>query len=160
MAAPTWPEPAHTDLKEELMSNERYRRVLEPLKVGKLTLPNRIVMPAHTTNYGNQHLPTRQHLAYHQARARGGVGTIIFESIRVMKNALGRPQCVGGYLDGIVEAFRPIVDAVHAEGTILFGQIIHPGRQIDGDFERTASFAPSPIPWAGTAVPPHQMNED
>lgn len=142
------------------MSNDRYRQVLEPLRVGRLTFRNRIVMPAHTTNFGNRHLPTRQHLEYHRERARGGVGAIIFESIRVTRNSLGRPQCVSGFDEETVEAFRPIVEAVHAEGVPLLGQVIHVGRQIDGDFERTVSFGPSTIPWAATAAPPHQMNED
>lgn len=139
---------------------EKYRRVLEPLKVGKLTFKNRIFVPAHTTNFGRDHQPSDLHRAYHEARARGGVGAIIFESIRVQKNSLGRPQCVSGIDPEVVERFRPIVEAVHAHDVRLLGQVIHVGRQIDGDFERTASYGPSPIPWSITSNPPHVMDEE
>lgn len=42
--------------------------------VGGVELRNRTFVAAHTTNFGLDHLPTAQHLAYHQARVRGGAG--------------------------------------------------------------------------------------
>ncbi len=134
--------------------------VLAPLRVGNVLLRNRVIMPAHTTNYGVEHLPSQQHRAYHRARARGGVGAIIFESIRVHWNSLGRPQAINGYDPRCIEPFRQIVSDVQAEGAKIFGQVIHLGRQIDGDFERTVSWGPSPIPWTATAPPPHEMDAD
>ncbi|MBV8912959.1 MAG: FAD-dependent oxidoreductase [Acetobacteraceae bacterium] len=132
-------------------------RLFTPLRVGQTSWRNRIFVPAHTTNYGSQHLPTDRHLEYHRARARGGAAAIIFEGIRVHLNCLGRPQGVGGYDPVVVEPFRRIADAVRAEGAAMLGQVIHLGRQIDGDFERTVSWGPSPIPWAATAAMPHAM---
>ncbi|UOM36147.1 FAD-dependent oxidoreductase [Acuticoccus sp. I52.16.1] len=135
-------------------------RVLDPLRVGNLTFRNRIFVPAHTTNYGENHLPSDRHRAYHQARARGGVGAIIFESIRVTPNSLGRPQAVQGFDPSCIAPFRRVTDAVKAEGARILGQIIHLGRQVEGDFERTVSWGASPIPWSTTALPPRPMDED
>lgn len=87
----------------------------EPFQINGVSLRNRIFMPAHTTNFGADHLPSARHVAYHRERAAGGVALIIFEAIRVMENTLGRPQGVCGYLDESVSAFRPVVDAVHEE---------------------------------------------
>ncbi|MDB5511416.1 MAG: putative NADH-dependent flavin oxidoreductase, partial [Enterovirga sp.] len=139
---------------------EAYPHALSPLRVGSLTLRNRIVVPAHTTNFGEDHLPSERHLEYHRARARGGVGAIIFESVRVQQNCVGRPQAVAGFDRRCIAPFRRIGDAVRAEGARLLGQVIHLGRQVDGDYERTVSWGPSPIRWSGTAAVPHAMTED
>jgi 2,4-dienoyl-CoA reductase-like NADH-dependent reductase (Old Yellow Enzyme family) len=140
------------------MAADDFPHVLAPLRVGNLTFRNRIIVPAHTTNFGENHLPSERHLAYHRERARGGVGAIIFESIRVQANTLGRPAAVGGYDPACVAPFRRITAAVQAEGAKILGQIIHLGRHIDGDFERTISWGASAIPWAATASPPRPMD--
>ncbi|NNM71588.1 FAD-dependent oxidoreductase [Enterovirga aerilata] len=139
---------------------EPYPHVLAPIRIGALTLRNRIFVPAHTTNFGEDHLPSERHLEYHRARARGGVGAIIFESIRVQQNCVGRPQAVAGFDRRCIPAFARIGEAVRAEGARLLGQIIHLGRQVDGDFERTVSWGPSPIRWSATSAMPHAMTED
>ncbi len=136
-----------------------FPHVLSPLDLGPIRLRNRIVVPAHTTNFGEHHLPSQRHLDYHVARARGGVGAIIFESIRVHLNSLGRPQAVQGFDPSCIEPFRRITEAVKAEGAKILGQIIHLGRQVEGDFERTVSWGPSAVPWSGTALPPREMDQ-
>ena len=128
-----------------------------PISLNGVRLKNRIVVPAHTTNFGEHHLPSQRHVEYHRQRARGGVGAIIFEAVRVSDNTLGRPQGVAGYLPGSVEAFRRVADAVHEEGVPLIGQVCHMGRQIEGEFERTCSLGASPIRWSTTAFPPREM---
>ena len=137
----------------------RYKAVLSPLVVGRTPLRNRILVPAHTTNFGEANLPSRRHADYHRARAEGGVALIIFEGIRVHESSLGRAQGVNGYEPAAVEAFKPVVEAVHAGGAKLFGQIIHLGRHIDGNFTRTPAWSASPTPWTMTAPPPHPMTE-
>lgn len=131
--------------------------VFDPLVVNGLRLRNRIFMPAHTTNFGSEHLPTARHVAYHRERAAGGVALIIFEAIRVMENTLGRPQGVCGYLPESVPAFRAVADAIHGEGAAFIAQICHMGRQIEGEYERTVSWGASPIRWSLGAYPPRQM---
>ena len=106
-----------------------------PITLNQVRLKNRIVVPAHTTNFGERHLPSARHAEYHRQRARGGAGAIIFELTRVSDNALGRPQGVAGYLPGSIEGFRRVADAVHAEGVPSIGQVVHGGRWIKGEFE-------------------------
>jgi 2,4-dienoyl-CoA reductase-like NADH-dependent reductase (Old Yellow Enzyme family) len=133
--------------------------VFEPFRLNGLTLRNRIFVPAHTTNYGADHLPSRRHVEYHRERARGGAGLIIFEAIRVMENTLGRPQGVAGYMPEAVDAFRPVADAIHAEGAGFIAQICHMGRQIEGEFERTCSWSASSFRWSLGSYPPREMNQ-
>lgn len=131
-----------------------------PLRIGNVAVANRIFVPGHTTNYGVDHLPSARHVAYHRARAKGGAGLIIFESIRVARQSLGRPQAVGGFDPDCIGPFRVLTDAVHDEGVPIFGQIIHLGRQVPGEFERTVGWGPSPIRWSATAAMPHAMHVD
>ncbi len=131
--------------------------VFDALSINGLTLRNRIFMPAHTTNFGAEHLPSRRHVEYHRERAHGGVAMIIFEAIRVMENTLGRPQGVCGYLPEAVPAFRAVAEAIHEGGAAFIAQICHMGRQIEGEFERTVSWGASPIRWSLGAYPPRQM---
>ncbi len=57
----------------------RYRHLFTPLRLGPVTVANRIVFSAHLTNYATDGLPTEQHAAYYAARAAGGAGLIITE---------------------------------------------------------------------------------
>ena len=132
--------------------------VFTPLQINRLRTRNRIFVPAHTTNFGSHHLPTRRHVEYHRARARGGAAMIIFEAVRVMENTLGRPQGVAGYARDCIPPYREVADAVHGEGALFLAQICHMGRQIEGEFERTCSYGPSPIRWAMSAYPPREMS--
>ncbi|MGB8432683.1 MAG: hypothetical protein WCE38_00275, partial [Burkholderiales bacterium] len=140
--------------------SKTYPLASQPFRIGRLPLRNRLFAPAHTTNFGDRHMPTERHVEYHRARARGGAALIIFESIRVARESLGRPQGIGGYDRAAIPMFARCAEAVHAEGAKLFGQVIHVGRQIEGDFERTVSFGPSPVRWSPTAAVPHVMDED
>lgn len=140
--------------------HRRYPNVFQPIRVGATEIRNRILVPAHTTNYGENNLPSERHLAYHKARAAGGAGLIIFEGIRVHRSSLGRQQGVNGYERDCIPRFRRIAEAVQGEGGRLFGQIIHLGRHIDGNYARMPSWSASPIPWSATAPPPHPMTLD
>ena len=75
-------------------SASSFPHVETPITLNQVRLKNRIVVPAHTTNFGERHLPSARHAEYHRQRARGGAGAIIFELVRVSDNALGRPQGV------------------------------------------------------------------
>lgn len=140
-----------------MMSHKLYPHVFRPLKIGQTEIRNRIFVPGHTTNYGENNLPSKRHLEYHRARAAGGVGLIIFEGIRVHKSSLGRQQGVNGYEAEAIPRFRDIAKAVQAEGAKIFGQVLHLGRHIDGNFARMAAWSASSIPWTATAPAPHPM---
>ena len=142
------------------MSGTRYPHVFQPLHIGNVEVRNRIMVPAHTTNFGEDNLPSQRHLDYHRARAAGGAGLIIFEAIRVHRSSLGRKQGVNGYDRACIPKFREIAKAVQDEGGRLFGQIIHLGRHIDGNFTRTPSWSASDTPWTAMAPAPHPMTVD
>lgn len=133
--------------------------VFRPITLNRLTARNRIFVPAHTTNFGVNHMPTERHADYLRARAKGGAAILILEAVRVMENSLGRPQGLSGYLPSCIPQYRRVVDAVHEEGALFFAQVAHAGRQIEGEFERTCSWSASPIRWSFAAYPPREMSK-
>src|SRR3712207_7830593 len=48
---------------------DHVRHLSAPLRVGPVTLPNRVVFPAHLTNYAVDGRFTERHAAYYAARA-------------------------------------------------------------------------------------------
>lgn len=138
-------------------ATRRYKHVFEPMMLGTCEVPNRLFIPALTTNMGDHNLPSSQLVEYYEARARGGIGTIFMEGIRPSRSALARPPQLAGFLDDCQDAYRMCADAVHRHGARLFTQVVHVGRQGDGNCSRTPAWGASPVPWSGTGAVPHEM---
>jgi 2,4-dienoyl-CoA reductase-like NADH-dependent reductase (Old Yellow Enzyme family) len=66
---------------------------------------------------------------------------------------------VNGYEPEVIPKFREIAKEVKGSGCGIFGQIIHLGRHIDGNFARTPAWSASAIPWSATAPTPHAMTK-
>ncbi|MBB4908630.1 oxidoreductase [Actinophytocola algeriensis] len=132
----------------------------EPVRAGRLELRNRIVMPAHTTNFAVDGGFSARHRAYHRARAAGGAGLIITEGMRVHATSLGRTNTVSAAEDGIAASLGQLVETVHGEGAKLAAQLLHVGRQAGSHLVLTAPWGASPIPWSPTAAVPHQMTTE
>ncbi|MFY1652900.1 FAD-dependent oxidoreductase [Solwaraspora sp. WMMB762] len=129
-----------------------------PLEAGGLALRNRVVVPAHTTNFARDNLATERLVAYHAERARGGAGLIITEAIRVHPTSAGRSTTLGAFGDDCVDPLRGLTDAVHAHGAAIVAQLVHTGRQAPGDGGRVVAWAPSAIAWTPGAHVPHAMD--
>ncbi|MCR1783740.1 FAD-dependent oxidoreductase [Nocardioides carbamazepini] len=131
--------------------------MFSPIEVGGVCLRNRVVVPGHTTNFAEHNLPTRRHAAYLGERARGGAGLIITEAIRVHPTSAGRHLSLGSFDDASVPAYAQLVEAVHEHGAAFFAQIMHAGRQANGEATRTAAWSASALPWSPSADIPHAM---
>jgi len=109
------------------MSAIPFPHLLSPAPLGRLTLPNRLVMAPMTRNRANAALePTDSTVAYYAQRASAGL--IISEATQVSASAAGYPLTPGVYTDGQVAAWRRVTDAVHAQGGRIFVQLWHTGR--------------------------------
>src|SRR3546814_891292 len=102
----------------------RYTHVHTPIRLGKsLEIKNRIVRPAHATNFGNGLMNDRL-VAYHEARAAGGVGLSIIEICAVHESSPGTLRI---YEPGIEKGYRNLVAAARPHGMKLFQQLWHAG---------------------------------
>jgi 2,4-dienoyl-CoA reductase-like NADH-dependent reductase (Old Yellow Enzyme family) len=120
--------------------------LLAPLAVGPVTLPNRVVSTSHQTSLVHDHLPTDDLVAYHEARARGGVGAIFLEATAVHHTGLLTAHTIGGFLPEIVPAYRRLGETVRAHGAGLFVQLFHGGREQISSAPRAPAVAPSAVP--------------
>ncbi|BBG95974.1 12-oxophytodienoate reductase 1 [Prunus dulcis] len=76
-------------------------------------------------SYGN--VPQPHAILYYSQRTSNG-GLLIAEATGVSDTAQGYPDTPGIWTKEQVEAWKPIVDAVHAKGGVFFCQIWHVGR--------------------------------
>jgi 2,4-dienoyl-CoA reductase-like NADH-dependent reductase (Old Yellow Enzyme family)/thioredoxin reductase len=134
-------------------------KVLTPIEIGGVRIKNRVFLPGHTTNFGINNLPTERNAAYLSARAAGGTGLIITEAIRVHPTSAGRSSTLGSSDDSCIPSFRKLTDAVHENGAAIFAQIMHAGRQANGDATHTAAWSSSAIAWTKGGQTPHVMSE-
>jgi len=122
------------------------RHLSAPLRVGPVTLPNRLVFPAHLTNYAVDGRFTERHAAYYAARAAGGAGLVVTEELSTDPADRPYEKLVRGSDPDAVPGMRRVVEAVHAQGVPVFAQVNHNGGQSDSLHTRTAVLAPSPVP--------------
>ncbi|WVZ71098.1 hypothetical protein U9M48_019720 [Paspalum notatum var. saurae] len=129
--------------------------LLTPYEMGKFKLTHRVVLPALTRcrAYGNVPQP---HMArYYCQRATPG-GLLVTEACAVSETAHGYRDMPGLWTDQQVEAWRPIVDAVHAKGAVFFAQIWHTGRASPPEFQPNGQ---APISCTDKQVP-RQVSSD
>ena len=127
------------------MAGGQYRYLFSPLKLGPVTVGNRIVFAAHLTNYAEGGMPTQQHADYYAARAAGGAGLIITEEHSVHPTDWPYEKMIHAFHPEVVPGYRRITDAVHAHGTPIFAQINHNGGQASSMYTRLPVWAPSAV---------------
>ncbi|WP_035346950.1 alkene reductase [Edaphobacter aggregans] len=104
--------------------------LFDSIQLGDLHLPNRIFMAPLTRLRGTaDHIPTPIMVEYYAQRASAGL--IISEGIPVDPMGVGYASVPGIWSKEQVEAWKPIVKAVHAQGGHIFAQIWHVGRISD-----------------------------
>jgi 2,4-dienoyl-CoA reductase-like NADH-dependent reductase (Old Yellow Enzyme family) len=107
--------------------------LFDPIEVGDLRLPNRIFMAPLTRLRGTaDHLPAPILGEYYAQRASAGL--ILSEGIPIDPMGVGYANVPGLWSAEQVEAWKPIVAAVHAAGGRIFAQIWHVGRISDPEF--------------------------
>ncbi|XP_057952225.1 12-oxophytodienoate reductase 2-like [Malania oleifera] len=108
--------------------------LLTPYKMGKFNLSHRIVLAPLTRQRSYNNVPQPHAILYYSQRTTKG-GLLIAEATGVSDTAQGYPETPGIWTKEQVEAWKPIVDAVHAKGGIFFCQIWHVGRVSNEGFQ-------------------------
>jgi mycofactocin system FadH/OYE family oxidoreductase 2 len=140
--------------------SQPYPHLFSPLRLGPLTLRNRLVHAPHGTCLAEGNLPSERHARYYAERARGGIALIVVEALRVHPTSSFSTGSINGFDPRIVPGLRRIAEAVHGHGAGVLAQILHAGRQMTSATSRVPLMAPSPIPCAQNKEVPHEMDED
>ncbi len=114
--------------------------VWQPLQIRGVEIPNRVARASNsTTMFPNS--VNDDFVAYHVARARGGVGLSILEAGSV------HPNSQIAYLidDNAIAGFEKLMPAVRPYGMKIFQQLWHGGHNLGGQGGQ--------MPWAPSATP-------
>ncbi len=103
------------------------QNLFEPYTLGSLQLKNRIVMAPLTRSRSNEEGLVPAYAASYYAQ-RAAAGLIVSEATNISPQARGYAKTPGIWSDAQVEAWRPVVEAVHEAGGLFFLQLWHTGR--------------------------------
>ena len=118
-------------------------KLFEPVRLGELSLPNRIVMaPLTRCRAVNGRTPNALMRDYYVQRASAGL--IISEATSVSPMGVGYPDTPGIWSEAQIEGWRAVTQAVHAAGGRMLLQLWHVGRvshplYLDGQLPVSAS---------------------
>ena len=103
--------------------------LFDPLKLGALEIPNRIIMaPLTRARAGREGVPNDLMAAYYAQRA--GAGLIISEATGISREGLGWPNAPGLWNEAQVEGWSKVTHAVHHNGGRMVAQLWHMGRLV------------------------------
>jgi anthraniloyl-CoA monooxygenase len=135
-----------------------------PFRLRDLVLENRVVVSPMCQYSAEDGTPTDWHLVHLGSRAIGGAGLVMTEMTDVSRDGRISPGCAGMYRPEHVEAWRRIVDFVHAHSQARIGiQLAHAGRK--GSTRRLWEGIDEPLPdgsWpliSASAVPYHPYSQ-
>ena len=104
--------------------------LFDPLKLGSLELPNRIIMaPLTRCRADAGRVPNALMAEYYVQRASAGL--ILSEATSVTPMGVGYPDTPGIWSEDQVRGWLNITRAVHANGGRIFLQLWHVGRISD-----------------------------
>ncbi len=111
-----------------------YASLLSPITIRGRTFRNRVFSSAHAPGYAEDGLPGERYRAYHEEKARGGIGLTMFGGSSNVSRDSGS---IYGQIhvgdDRVIPAFRELARRVHRHGAGLMCQITHMGRRTTWD---------------------------
>ena len=125
-----------------------FDNLLQPIRLGSTSIRNRIFNPPHGTTLSHQGLVSEDLIAYHQARAKGGAGLIILESITVHPSYGFKDAFMYAGSDDIIPGMQALGEACRQYDTPVFGQLFHAGRavRLSHDGSRPVTYSASDVP--------------
>jgi 2,4-dienoyl-CoA reductase-like NADH-dependent reductase (Old Yellow Enzyme family) len=123
------------------------KTLLDPIRVGALELPNRVIMaPLTRARAGVERVPNALMAEYYAQRASAGL--IISEATSVTPQGVGYAETPGIWSQEQVEGWKLVTEAVHAAGGRIALQLWHVGRISD------PMFLNGELPVAPSAIAP------
>ena len=152
--------------------NQALPPMFAPLKLRDMVLANRVVVSPMCMYSARDGLPGEFHLVHYGSRALGGAGLIFTEMTDVTDDGRITPGCTGMYSAEHAQAWKRIVDFVHAHSGAKFAlQLGHAGPkgstrvpwEEDHPDQPLATenwplLAPSAIAWSPRNAPPKAMD--
>jgi 2,4-dienoyl-CoA reductase-like NADH-dependent reductase (Old Yellow Enzyme family) len=100
-----------------------------PLTIRSITFPHRIFVSPMCQYSSENGMPNEWHFVHLGSRAVGGAALVIVEASGVSPEGRITAWDSGIWSEAHADAFKPIVDFIHAQGSIAGIQIAHAGRK-------------------------------
>lgn len=135
---------------------EQFKYLLSPLKIGPMTVRNRIVISAHNTRFGDANLKWAEagfygerYARYQAERARGGVGLIVLGQYAVHPTTrLEGGNTSVAYDEGAIPGMKLAADMCHQAGAKVVMQLFHAG------FFMVSSYIEGTPVWSASEISP------
>ena len=109
--------PHTTHQRRRLITSPAVRLLFDPLSIGKLTIPGRVIKAATSeTRADKDGFATQAQIDFYLPIAKGGTPLIITGNIYVSFDGKSTPMQMGIDDDNKIPALSRLVDAVHAHG--------------------------------------------
>lgn len=131
------------------------KRVLAPITIRGHEIKNRVVRTAHATAFADGPI-SDQLIAYHLARAEGGVGLTILEGAWVHESSRNYARNIHCWSDEVIPSYQKLMAAVNPTGMKVIQQIWH-GGGIYADWRQVPK-GPSALPGILTGVPSREFS--
>ncbi|MBS7843955.1 FAD-dependent oxidoreductase [Pseudomonas fluorescens] len=143
------------------MSPSAFPHLFEPLALRGKRLKNRIMSSGHDTSMPTDNRVNPPLIAYHRARAEGGVGLIVLQVAGVHDSARYTSHVLMATDDACIEGYRELAETCHAHGTVVLSQIFHPGREImeSADGLLAVAYSASGVPNERFRVMPRALDQ-
>lgn len=102
--------------------------LFDQVKLGKLTLNNRIVMPPMTRSRASQPGDVANDMMATYYAQRAGAGLIVSEGTQISEIGKGYAWTPGIYTTEQIAGWKKVTTAVHEKGGTIFAQLWHVGR--------------------------------
>lgn len=104
-------------------------KILEPIKVGKTYLKNRLMFPPLTTGYeGRDGSITPRSKYFYSRLAKGGTGYIVIGDVNPVASFSPTPRLCE---DGQIDSFKELVEEIHSHGAKVGAQIFYPEYDVE-----------------------------
>ena len=130
-----------------------FPELFKPIIIRNTKIRNRIVSTGHDTTIPSYGTVNDALVAYHEARAKGGVGLIVAQVTGVHESARYTNHVLMGTDDECIYGFTKLAKAIHKEGAKIIVQLFHPGREMTESLDGTA-----PIAWAPSVSPSERFH--
>jgi len=134
--------------------------ILEPIRINRLEVKNRICMPAMNMNMAVDYAVTDRLVDFYAERARGGAGLIVVGFATVDEWSAGSNK-LGAHKDSLLPGLRRLAEAINSNGAASAVQINHAGKNVRSrDIGGQQAVAPSAVLSRTTREEPRALEAD
>lgn len=144
------------------MSTQKlFPTLFSPFKIGQHTIPNRIVFTGHDTCLPENGMVNDALVAYLEKRARHGTGLIVLQVSGVHETARYTSHLLMANQDECIPGYKRLAEACQRHGSVIFAQLLHPGREImeSADGLKPVAYSASSTPQERFHVMPRALNQ-